>query len=72
MVAGPGFRDRIDVIVETYDMQSDLKRERKVMVRISARRRKSNSATSSISSAGLCKQPQGLCGRAPVPEIREP
>ena len=52
-LTGPQFRHRIDVIVEKFsDMQSDLDRERKAMVRIWAKREEQLKSVID-SSAGL-------------------
>jgi hypothetical protein len=67
-LTGPRFRNRIDVIVEKFtDMQSDLDRERKAMVRIWAKREEQLKSVLD-SSAGLYGDLQGIAGRA-LPEI---
>ena len=67
-LTGPQFRHRIDVIVEKFtDMQSDLDRERKAMVRIWAKREEQLKSVID-SSAGLYGDLQGIAGRA-LPEI---
>jgi hypothetical protein len=67
-LAGPQFRSRIDVIVEKFsDMQRDLDRERKAMVRIWAKREQQLKSVLD-SSAGLYGDLQGIAGRA-LPEI---
>jgi hypothetical protein len=67
-LTGPQFRHRIDVIVEKFtDMQSDLDRERKAMVRIWAKREEQLKCVLD-SSAGLFGDLQGIAGRA-LPEI---
>jgi hypothetical protein len=67
-LTGPRFRSRIDVIVEKFtDMQSDLDRERKAMVRIWAKREEQLKSVLD-SSAGLYGDLQGIAGRA-LPEI---
>ena len=67
-LTGPQFRHRIDVIVEKFtDMQSDLDRERKSMVRIWAKREEQLKSVID-SSAGLYGDLQGIAGRA-LPEI---
>jgi hypothetical protein len=65
---GPQFRNRINVIVEKFtDMQTDLDRERKVMVRMWAKREEQLKSVLD-SSAGLYGDLQGIAGRA-LPEI---
>jgi hypothetical protein len=67
-LTGPQFRHRIDVIVEKFtDMQNDLDRERKAMVRIWAKREEQLKSVLD-SSAGLYGDLQGIAGRA-LPEI---
>jgi hypothetical protein len=67
-LTGPQFRHRIGVIVETFvDMQGDLDRERKAMVRIWAKREEQLKNVLD-SSAGLYGDLQGIAGRA-LPEI---
>jgi len=67
-LAGPQFRHRIDVIVEKFtDMQSDLDRERKALIRIWAKREEQLKSVID-SSAGLYGDLQGIAGRA-LPEI---
>jgi hypothetical protein len=67
-LTGPQFRQRIDVIVEKFaEMQGDLSRERKAMVRIWAKREEQLKAVLD-SSAGLYGDLQGIAGRA-LPEI---
>jgi hypothetical protein len=67
-LTGPRFRNRIDVIVDKFtDMQSDLDRERKAMVRIWAKREEQLKSVLE-SSAGLYGDLQGIAGRA-LPEI---
>jgi hypothetical protein len=67
-LTGPQFRRRIDVIVEKFtDMQSDLDRERKAMVRIWAKREEQLRSVLD-SSAGLYGDLQGIAGRA-LPEL---
>jgi hypothetical protein len=67
-LTGPQFRQRIDVIVEKFtEMQSDLSRERKAMVRIWAKREEQLKSVLD-SSAGLYGDLQGIAGRA-LPEI---
>jgi hypothetical protein len=67
-LTGPQFRHRIDVIVEKFtDMQGDLDRERKAMVRIWAKREEQLKSVID-SSAGLYGDLQGIAGRA-LPEI---
>jgi hypothetical protein len=67
-LTGPRFRNRIDVIVEKFtDMQSDLNRERKAMVRIWAKREEQLKSVLD-SSAGLYGDLQGIAGRG-LPEI---
>ena len=67
-LTGRQFRQRIDVIVEKFtEMQSDLSRERKAMVRIWAKREEQLKSVLD-SSAGLYGDLQGIAGRA-LPEI---
>jgi hypothetical protein len=67
-LTGPQFRHRIDAIVERFsDMQGDLDRERKAMVRIWAKREEQLKSVLD-SSAGLYGDLQGIAGRA-LPEI---
>jgi hypothetical protein len=67
-LTGPQFRHRIDVIVEKFtDMQSDLDRERKALIRIWAKREEQLKSVID-SSAGLYGDLQGIAGRA-LPEI---
>jgi hypothetical protein len=67
-LTGPQFRNRIDVIVEKFtDMQADLDRERKAMVRMWAKREEQLKSVLD-SSAGLYGDLQGIAGRA-LPEI---
>jgi hypothetical protein len=67
-LTGPQFWHRIDVIVEKFtDMQGDLDRERKAMVRIWAKREEQLKRVID-SSAGLYGDLQGIAGRA-LPEI---
>jgi hypothetical protein len=67
-LTGPRFRSRIDVIVEKFtDMQSDLDRERKTMLRIWAKREEQLRSVLD-SSAGLYGDLQGIAGRV-LPEI---
>jgi hypothetical protein len=67
-LTGPQFRRRIDVIVEKFtDMQSDLDRERKAMIRIWAKRDEQLKCVLD-SSAGLYGDLQGIAGQA-LPEI---
>jgi hypothetical protein len=67
-LTGPRFRSRIDVIVEKFtDMQSDLDRERKAMVRIWAKREEQLRSVLD-SSAGLYGDLQGIAGRV-LPEL---
>jgi hypothetical protein len=63
-LTGPRFRNRIDVIIEKFtDMQSDLDRERKAMVRIWAKREEQLKNVLD-SSAGLYGDLQGIAGQA--------
>jgi hypothetical protein len=67
-LTGLQFRNRIDVIIEKFtDMQSDLDRERKAMVRIWAKREEQLRSVLD-SSAGLYGDLQGIAGRV-LPEI---
>jgi hypothetical protein len=67
-LTGPLFRHRINFIVEKFtDMQSDLDRERKTMVRIWAKREEQLKSVLD-SSAGLYGDLQGIAGRT-LPEI---
>jgi hypothetical protein len=68
-LTGSQFRHRIDCIVEKFtDMQSDLDRERKSMVRIWAKREAQLKSVLD-SSAGLYGDLQGIAGRA-LPELK--
>jgi hypothetical protein len=65
---GPRFRHRIDAIVEKFtDMQADLDRERKTMMRMWAKREEQLIGVLD-STAGLYGDLQGIAGRA-MPEI---
>jgi hypothetical protein len=67
-LTGSRFRNRIDVIIEKFtEMQSDLDRERKAMVRIWAKREEQLKSVLG-SSAGLYGDLQGIAGRA-LPDI---
>lgn len=67
-LTGPRFRHRLDAIVEKFtDMQTDLDRERKTMMRIWAKREEQLKGVLN-SSAGLYGDLQGIAGRA-MPEI---
>jgi hypothetical protein len=67
-LTGPHFRHRIEAIIEKFtDMQVDLDRERKTMMRIWAKREKQLKGVLD-SSAGLYGDLQGIAGRA-MPEI---
>jgi len=67
-LTGPRFRNRIETIIEQFtDMQSDLDRERKAMVRIWAKREEQLRSVLD-SSAGLYGDLQGIAGRV-LPEI---
>jgi hypothetical protein len=67
-LTGPQFRQRIDAIVEKFtEMQSDLDRERRAMVRIWAKREEHLKSVLDT-SAGLYGDLQGIAGRA-LPEI---
>jgi hypothetical protein len=68
-LTGPQFRNRIDVIVEKFtDMQGDLDRERKAMIRMWAKREQQLKSVLD-SSAGLYGDLQGIAGHA-LPEIQ--
>jgi hypothetical protein len=63
-LTGPRFRHRIDAIVEKFtDMQADLDRERKTMMRIWAKREEQLKGVLD-STAGLYGDLQGIAGRA--------
>jgi hypothetical protein len=63
-LTGPGFRHRIDAIVEKFtDMQADLDRERKTMTRMWAKREEQLRGVLD-STAGLYGDLQGIAGRA--------
>ena len=63
-LTGPRFRHRIDAIVEKFtDMQSDLDRERKMMMRMWAKREEQLKGVLD-STAGLYGDLQGIAGRA--------
>ena len=67
-LTGQGFRHRIDAIVEKFtDMQADLDRERKTMMRMWAKREEQLRGVLD-STAGLYGDLQGIAGRA-MPEI---
>jgi hypothetical protein len=67
-LTGPRFRHRIDAIVEKFtDMQEDLSRERKMMMRIWSKREEQLLGVLD-STAGLYGDLQGIAGRA-MPEI---
>ena len=67
-LTGPRFRHRIDAIVEKFtDMQADLDRERKTMMRMWAKREEQLIGVLD-SAAGLYGDLQGIAGRA-MPEI---
>jgi hypothetical protein len=63
-LTGPRFRHRIDAIVEKFtDMQADLDRERKTMMRLWAKREEQLRGVLE-STAGLYGDLQGIAGRA--------
>jgi hypothetical protein len=63
-LTGPRFRQRIDAIVERFtDMQQDLDRERKMMMRLWAKREEQLRGVLD-STAGLYGDLQGIAGRA--------
>ena len=63
-LTGPRFRHRIDAIVEKFtDMQGDLDRERKMMMRMWAKREEQLKGVLN-STAGLYGDLQGIAGRA--------
>ncbi|WP_412773441.1 DUF2130 domain-containing protein [Nitrobacter sp.] len=63
-LTGPRFRHRIDAIVEKFtDMQADLDRERKTMMRMWAKREEQLKGVLD-STAGLYGDLQGIAGRA--------
>ncbi|WLA78147.1 DUF2130 domain-containing protein [Bradyrhizobium diazoefficiens] len=63
-LTGPRFRHRIDAIVERFtDMQADLDRERKTMMRLWAKREEQLRGVLD-STAGLYGDLQGIAGRA--------
>jgi hypothetical protein len=63
-LTGPRFRHRIDAIVEKFtDMQADLDRERKTMMRLWAKREEQLKGVLD-STAGLYGDLQGIAGRA--------
>jgi hypothetical protein len=63
-LTGPRFRHRIDAIVEKFtDMQADLERERKTMMRLWAKRDEQLKGVLA-STAGLYGDLQGIAGRA--------
>lgn len=67
-LTGPRFRHRIDAIVERFtDMQQDLDRERKTMMRLWAKREEQLRGVLE-STAGLYGDLQGIAGRS-MPEI---
>jgi hypothetical protein len=67
-LTGPQFRHRVNSIVETFvDMQNDLERERKAMVRMWAKR-EAQLKNVLETSASLYGDLQGIAGRS-FPEI---
>jgi len=63
-LTGPRFRQRIDAIVERFtDMQTDLDRERKTMMRLWAKREEQLRSVLD-STAGLYGDLQGIVGQA--------
>ena len=63
-LTGPRFRQRIDAIVERFtDMQTDLDRERKTMMRLWAKREEQLRSVLD-STAGLYGDLQGIAGQA--------
>jgi hypothetical protein len=63
-LTGPRFRHRIDAIVEKFtDMQADLDRERKTMMRLWSKREEQLRGVLD-STAGLYGDLQGIAGRA--------
>jgi hypothetical protein len=63
-LTGPRFRHRIDAIVEKFtDMQADLDRERKMMMRLWSKREEQLKGVLD-STAGLYGDLQGIAGRA--------
>lgn len=67
-LTGPGFRHRIEAIVEAFSaMQDDLERERKALTRSWAKREQQLKAVL-ISTAGLYGDLQGIAGRT-LPQI---
>jgi len=63
-LTGPRFRHRIDAIVERFtEMQNDLDRERKTMMRMWAKREEQLRGVLD-STAGLYGDLQGIAGRA--------
>jgi hypothetical protein len=69
-LTGPRFRQRIEAIVETFtDMQMDLDRERKTVMRLWAKREEQLKGVLD-SSAGLYGDLQGIAGQA-VPELEQ-
>jgi hypothetical protein len=67
-LTGPQFRHRIDAILEKFnDMRDDLDRERKVTIKLWAKREEQLNGVLD-STAGLYGDLQGIAGRA-MPEI---
>jgi hypothetical protein len=63
-LTGPGFRHRIEAIVEKFsDMQSDLDREKKAMTRLWAKREAQIQGVIE-STIGMYGDLQGIAGRA--------
>jgi hypothetical protein len=63
-LTGPRFRHRIEAVVERFsDMQADLDRERKTMMRLWAKREEQIRAVVE-STAGLYGDLQGIAGRS--------
>jgi hypothetical protein len=62
-LTGPRFRHRIEAVVEHFsDMQADLDRERKAMMRLRAKREEQIRGVAG-STAGLYGDLQGIAGR---------
>ena len=63
-LTGPRFRHRIEAVVERFsDMQADLDRERKTMMRLRAKREEQIRGVVE-STAGLYGDLQGIAGRS--------
>jgi hypothetical protein len=63
-LTGPRFRQRLEAIVEKFsEMQSDLDKERKAMIRLWAKREAQIRGVVEA-AAGMCGDLQGIAGKA--------